>query len=383
MSSGVLLFLTTFVASAVEAVEALTIVLAVGVVRGWRSTLFGVGAAALALAAVVVALGSALSAIPIDTLRLVVGALLLAFGLQWLRKAILRASGFKPLHDEAAAFARERREAEDASPVGGTRIDWYSFTVAFKGVLLEGLEVAFIVITFGTTQSRLGLAAAAAAAAVVLVVAVGLAVRAPLERVPENALKFVVGLLLTSFGIFWGGEGAGVSWPGSDVAIVAILAFLALFSFALVRQLRRNDSRHSLQGRAHESPARFRRVLVELRRRRRLARRIWCRRRARYLRTPGTSGTRRLVGPPRDGGGGAASLAATRDASEGLTDIGPTSGDSARPDRDLPTGSAWPGRDVARTCESAACTMSDHGWPRRSVRPNGCSGASSSVVTTT
>ena len=120
MSSGVLLFLTTFVASAVEAVEALTIVLAVGVVRGWRSTLLGVGAATLALAAVVVALGSALSAIPIDTLRLVVGALLLAFGLQWLRKAILRASGFRPLHDEATAFARERREAEDASPVGGT-----------------------------------------------------------------------------------------------------------------------------------------------------------------------------------------------------------------------------------------------------------------------
>ena len=242
MSSGVLLFLTTFVASAVEAVEALTIVLAVGVVRGWRSTLLGVGAAALALALVVVALGSALSAIPIDTLRLVVGALLLAFGLQWLRKAILRASGFKPLHDEAAAFARESREAEDAAHVGGTRIDWYSFTVAFKGVLLEGLEVAFIVITFGSTQSRLGLAAAAAAAAVVLVVAVGLAVRAPLERVPENALKFVVGVLLTSFGIFWAGEGAGVAWPGSDVAVLGIVGYMALLSFALTRMLRRRKA---------------------------------------------------------------------------------------------------------------------------------------------
>jgi len=242
MSSGVLLFLTTFVASAVEAVEALTIVLAVGVVRGWRSTLLGVGAAALALAAVVVALGSALSAIPIDTLRLVVGALLLAFGLQWLRKAILRASGFKPLHDEAAAFARERREAEGASPSGGTAIDWYSFTVAFKGVFLEGLEVAFIVITFGTTQSRLGLAAAAAAAAVVLVVAVGLAVRGPLERVPENALKFVVGVLLTSFGIFWAGEGAGVAWPGSDVAVLGIVGYMALVSLALTRVLRRRKA---------------------------------------------------------------------------------------------------------------------------------------------
>jgi uncharacterized membrane protein len=251
MSSGVLLFLTTFVASAVEAVEALTIVLAVGVVRGWRSTLLGVGAAALALAAVVVALGSALSAIPIDTLRLVVGALLLAFGLQWLRKAILRASGFKPLHDEAAAFARERREAEDASPAGGTRIDWYSFTVAFKGVLLEGLEVAFIVITFGTTQSRLGLAAAAAAAAVVLVVAVGLAVRAPLERVPENALKFVVGVLLTSFGIFWAGEGTGVAWPGSDVAVLGIVGYVALVSLALTRVLQRRKAALTLATAAH------------------------------------------------------------------------------------------------------------------------------------
>jgi uncharacterized membrane protein len=239
MSSGVLLFLTTFVASAVEAVEALTIVLAVGVVRGWRSTLLGVGAAALALAAVVVALGSALSAIPIDTLRLVVGALLLAFGLQWLRKAILRASGFKPLHDEAAAFARERREAEDASPAGGTRIDWYSFTVAF------------IVITFGTTQSRLGLAAAAAAAAVVLVVAVGLAVRAPLERVPENALKFVVGVLLTSFGIFWAGEGTGVAWPGSDVAVLGIVGYVALVSLALTRVLQRRKAALTLATAAH------------------------------------------------------------------------------------------------------------------------------------
>jgi uncharacterized membrane protein len=239
VSSGVLLFLTTFVASAVEAVEALTIVLAVGVVRGWRSTLVGVGAAALLLAGVCVVLGSALGSIPIDSLRLVVGALLLAFGLQWLRKAILRASGFKPLHDEAAAFARERREAEQATPAGDARTDWYSFTVAFKGVLLEGLEVAFIVVTFGSTQGRLGLAAAAAAAAVVVVVAVGLAVRGPLERVPENALKFVVGVLLTSFGIFWAAEGAGVEWPGSDLAILAIVGYLAVVSLALTRLLRR------------------------------------------------------------------------------------------------------------------------------------------------
>ena len=238
MSSNVLLFLTTFVASAVEAVEALTIVLAVGVVRGWRSTLIGVGAAAIVLAAIVAVLGPALRAIPIDSLRFVVGALLLAFGLQWLRKAILRASGYKPLHDEGAAFARERDEAGAAAPTAPKRLDWYSFTVAFKGVLLEGLEVTFIVVTFGSTQGRLGLAAVAGAAAVVVVVAVGLVVRGPLERVPENTLKFVVGVLLTSFGIFWGGEGAGVDWPGSDVAILGLIAFLGLLSIGLTRVLR-------------------------------------------------------------------------------------------------------------------------------------------------
>ena len=238
MSHNVLLFLTTFVASAVEAVEALTIVLAVGVVRGWRSTLIGVGAAAILLAAIVAVLGPALRLIPIDTLRFVVGALLLAFGLQWLRKAILRASGYKPLHDEAAAFARESAGAESASPATPKRLDWYSFTVAFKGVLLEGLELTFIVVTFGSTQGRLGLAAAAGAAAVVLVVAVGLVVRGPLERVPENTLKFVVGVLLTSFGILWGGEGAGVEWPGGDVAILGVIAFLGLLSLGLTRLLR-------------------------------------------------------------------------------------------------------------------------------------------------
>jgi uncharacterized membrane protein len=239
VSSNVILFLATFLASAVEAVEALTIVLAVGVVRGWRSTLAGVGAASLVLAAVVAALGPALQHIPIGTIRFVVGALLLAFGLQWLRKAVLRASGYKPLHDEAEAFSRERERAGSASPDRVARIDWYSFTVAFKGVLLEGLEVAFIVITFGATQGRLAQAVAAAAAAAATVVLAGLVVRGPLERVPENTLKFVVGVLLSSFGIFWGGEGAGAEWPGGDIAILAIIAFVSLISFALTRALRR------------------------------------------------------------------------------------------------------------------------------------------------
>ena len=238
MSSNILLFLTTFFASAVEAVEALTIVLAVGVVRGWRSTLTGVGAAGVVLAIVVAALGPALRHIPIDTLRFVVGALLLAFGIQWLRKAILRASGYKPLHDEGEAFARERRAAAEM-PTEAHGMDWYSFTVAFKGVLLEGLEVVFIVVTFGSTQGKLGLAAAAAAAAAVVVVAVGAVVRGPLERVPENTLKYAVGVLLTSFGVFWAGEGTGVDWPGSDLAILGIVAFLAAVSFALTSYLRR------------------------------------------------------------------------------------------------------------------------------------------------
>jgi uncharacterized membrane protein len=236
---SVLLFLTTFFATGVEAVEALTIVLAVGVVRGWRSPLIGVGAAALVLAVIVAVLGPALRLIPIGTLRLVVGALLLVFGLQWLRKAILRSSGYKAMKDEGAAFRKERELAESTSPADPDGMDWYSFTIAFKGVLLEGLEVVFIVLTFGAAQGNLPLAVVAAAAAVALVVAVGFVVRSPLERVPENTIKFAVGLLLTSFGIFWGGEGAGVEWPGSDLAILGILAFLALASAVLVRLLRR------------------------------------------------------------------------------------------------------------------------------------------------
>ena len=238
-SHDVILFLATFLASGVEAVEALTIVLAVGVVRGWRSTLFGVGAASLVLIAIIASLGPALQHIPIGTLRFVVGALLLAFGLQWLRKAILRASGYKPLHDEAEAFQRESVQAGSASPQPRGRMDWYSFTVAFKGVLLEGLEVAFIVVTFGATQGQLGLATAAAAAAALVVIVAGLVVRGPLARVPENTLKYGVGVLLTSFGIFWGGEGAGVEWPGGDVAILGVVAFIGIVSFVLTRDLRR------------------------------------------------------------------------------------------------------------------------------------------------
>jgi len=239
MTAGVFLVLSAFLASAVEGVEALTIVLASGVARGWRSSLTGAAAALAALAVIVAALGPALTVIPIDALRLVVGGILLTFGLQWLRKAILRASGFKALHDEDAIFATELTEAETAPHEARAGLDWYGFTLSFKGVLLEGLEVAFIVITFGSTQGSIPLAAAGAAAAMVLVVAVGFAVRAPLARVPENTLKFAVGVMLTTFGIFWSTEGAGGTWPGSDASLFGVLAFVILLSFACVGVLRR------------------------------------------------------------------------------------------------------------------------------------------------
>jgi uncharacterized membrane protein len=233
------LVLSAFLASAVEMVEALTIVLAAGLARGWRSALAGLGAATIVLAVAVAALGPALTVIPLQALRLVVGALLLVFGLQWLRKAILRASGYKALHDEDAIFAREIAEARDAARVERAGVEWYGFTLAFKGVLLEGLEVVFIVLTFGSAQGSIPLAAVGAAGALVLVAGVGIAVRAPLARVPENAMKFAVGMMLTTFGIFWSAEGAGAHWPGSDASLLGVLGFVGLSSFLLVRLLRR------------------------------------------------------------------------------------------------------------------------------------------------
>jgi uncharacterized membrane protein len=220
-------------------VEALTIVLAAGLARGWRSALLGLGAATVALAIAVAALGPALTVIPLQALRLVVGALLLVFGLQWLRKAILRASGYKALHDEDAIFARELAEARGADQDERAGVDWYGFTLAFKGVLLEGLEVVFIVLTFGSAQGSIPLAAAGAGGALVLVAGVGVAVRAPLARVPENAMKFAVGVMLTTFGVFWSAEGAGVNWPGGDASLLGVLGFVVLSSLVLVRLLRR------------------------------------------------------------------------------------------------------------------------------------------------
>jgi uncharacterized membrane protein len=228
------LALSVFLACAVEAVEALTIVLAVGTTRSWSSALLGVGAAALALAVIVLALGPALTSLPIGVLRVVVGGLLLIFGLQWLRKAILRSAGLKAKHDELKAYAEETEAASTAVSVH-ERFDGYAFAISFKGVLLEGLEVAFIVLTFGANQHRVGLAAAAAGLAVIVVIAAGVALRAPLARVPENALKFAVGVMLSSFGMFWGAEGAGADWPAGDGSLPAIILFVAVASLAMAR----------------------------------------------------------------------------------------------------------------------------------------------------
>ncbi|MER9329286.1 COG4280 domain-containing protein [Mesorhizobium sp. M0488] len=225
-----------FLGSFVEVVEAFTIVLAVGLTRGWRPALTGAALALAALAAFVLAFGPLLALVPITTLQFVVGVLLILFGMRWLRKAILRSVGIVPLHDEEAAFSNEtaalRRQA------GDRRADYLAGLAAFKAVLLEGVEVVFIVIAVGGAHGQTLAAGLGALAAFLLVMMIGLAVHRPLARVPENALKFVVGLMLTSFGIFWTGEGLGADWPGADLALLAIFAVVALASLAIVRWLR-------------------------------------------------------------------------------------------------------------------------------------------------
>jgi Ca2+/H+ antiporter, TMEM165/GDT1 family len=240
------LFLATLLASAVEFVEALTIVLAMGTTREWRSTWFGLGAAVGLLAVITAIAGYALlSWMPETLLQLVVGSLLLIFGLQWLRKAILRASGLKALHDEEATFAEEREAALAASGERRLGLDWFAFVVSFKGVFLEGLEIVFIVITFGANANSMGVAVAGAAAGGLLVLAAGIALHRPLARVPENTIKFVVGLLLSTFGLFWAVEGLGVfgphdaslGWPGGDAALLALLAMWGGLAWLAVRLL--------------------------------------------------------------------------------------------------------------------------------------------------
>ncbi|MSQ30062.1 MAG: hypothetical protein EXR68_06225 [Dehalococcoidia bacterium] len=229
-----------FLASAVEAVEALTIVLAVGLTNGWRAALLGVAAASVALAVVVIALGPALvQIVPLEGLHVLIGLLLLIFGMQWIRKAILRATGRKALHDEALIFAREVEELKHGPGVGPD-LDWAGFVVSFKGVFLEGLEVAFIVLTFGANRDgAFALSALGAVLAFILVMIVGLTVHRPLTQVPENTIKFVVGVMLVAFGTFWGGEGIGVEWTLGDWMIPLLAAIYAAVAFAFVRALRR------------------------------------------------------------------------------------------------------------------------------------------------
>ncbi|HXB14149.1 MAG TPA: hypothetical protein VNV44_00265 [Solirubrobacteraceae bacterium] len=238
---------SVFLASAVECVEALTIVLAVGSTRSWRSALGGVGAALLALAVLVAVIGGGLSALPIDVLRVLVGVFLLLFGLQWLRKAVLRESGRKAMRDEDVAY---ERELEAARAAGAPQRGWdpYSFSIAAKGVLVEGLEVALIVVTIGAPRGRTGIAAAAAGAAALVVIAAGIAARHPLSRVPENTLKFAVGVLLTAYGIFWSGEGAGVHWPGSDAFLIVLVLAVLGASLAAVHLLRRRAAAAAAAG---------------------------------------------------------------------------------------------------------------------------------------
>ena len=224
MNSLLVAALPAFLASVVEAVEALTIVLAVGVTRQWRSAIYGVIAGLAVLAVIVAIFGTAIVLfVPIGALRLLIGGLLLIYGLQWVCKAILRAAGAKAKHDETRIYAEQVGRLREEPPVPETGFDGVAFLVAFKGVLLEGLEVAFIVITFGTNAGQLGPAALGAALAVGLVVAVGVVVHRPLSRVPENGLKYAVGIMLITFGTFWAGEGIGIEWPTGDLTHILLL----------------------------------------------------------------------------------------------------------------------------------------------------------------
>lgn len=225
--------LAAFLASLVEFVEALTVILAVGSVRGWRGALSGAAVALAVLLAIIVVLGAALTRIPLDLIQLVVGALLLMFGLRWLRKAILRAAGVIPLHDETAAFAKETDAMRRLGGGGGW--DRVAFGAAFQITMLEGTEVVFIVIAIGAGGAGLLIPASLGAlAALLVVVLLGLAIHRPLANVPENALKFVVGVLLSAFGSFWVGEGIGLDWPGTDWSILGLIAGFLIIAWAAI-----------------------------------------------------------------------------------------------------------------------------------------------------
>lgn len=228
-----------FLGSLVEAVEALTILLAVATVRGWRPACLGAGAGLALLAAIVVVFSPLLDRIPLQLLQLAIGILLLLFGLRWLRKAILRAGGVIPLHDEAKIFANETAELRAQARRHQARLDWLAAITSFKAVVLEGLEVVFIVIAVGAGHGLLVPAGLGALAACLLIVVIGFAVHRPLSQVPENALKFTVGIMLSAFGVFWTGEGLGVPWPGEDLAIVGLALVFLIVGFAGVALTRR------------------------------------------------------------------------------------------------------------------------------------------------
>jgi uncharacterized membrane protein len=233
--------LPAFLASLVEAVEALTIILAVGVTRQWRSALYGAATGLVVLIAIVAVFGTAIVLfVPIDALRIFIGALLLIYGLQWTCKAILRASGAKALHDEELIYQREVTRLREETPVPATGIDGVSFAVSFKGVLLEGLEVAFIVITFGTSAGNIGASALGAVVACLAVAAVGVIVHRPLSRVPENGLKYIVGIMLISFGTFWAGEGIGIEWPTGDLTLILLVVAYAVIGLAAILLAKRS-----------------------------------------------------------------------------------------------------------------------------------------------
>ena len=246
---GSLLVLTAFAATAVEMVEALTIVLAVGVSRGWRSTLQGAVLALAALILLIALFGSTLATeVPLGLLRIIVGFGLLVFGLQWLRKAIERAAGRRPHRDEAATFDRLLGSLSSSS-ASERQLDIVAFVAAFKGVFLEGLEAAVIIVTLGATAGQLPVAYASGAVALISVALLGGIVHRPLTRIPENTLKLGVGLLLSSFGTFWFVEGLGVEWPGSELAILAITAAYLLVTLLIIWLLS-----HSAKGEANHSP---------------------------------------------------------------------------------------------------------------------------------
>jgi uncharacterized membrane protein len=250
--------LASFMASMVEFVEALTIVLAVGVVRGWRSALLGTAAGVALLAALVLGLGRSLAAVPLPVLQLVVGILLLMFGLRWLQKAVLRAAGIVPLHDEAETYAKNTERLRRHGGVAST-LDMIAFLTSFKAVVLEGIEVVFIVIALGARGSLLVPASVGAGLALLVVTALGLWLHRPLARVPENTLKFGVGVMLAAFGTFWVGEGIGLRWPGADAAIPVLIVAMLLVALAMVavcRRARRVGGRERRAGASRVAAAR-------------------------------------------------------------------------------------------------------------------------------